>query len=42
MLDIFFESKPVYIKYVGRTPGGIYKFFKKYFDDQGTIELNIS
>ena len=38
----FFESKAVYIKYVGGRAGGIYKFFKKYFVDQGTIELNIS
>ena len=39
---IFFESKAVYIKYVGGRAEGIYKFFKNYIVDQGTVELNIS
>ena len=34
--------KGVYIKYVGVGGGGFYKFLKKYFVAQGTIELNIS
>ena len=41
----FAESIPckgVYIKYVGGGAGGSYKFFKKYFVAQGTIELYIS
>ena len=31
----------VYIKYVGGGTGGFYKFFKKYFVAQDTIDLNI-
>ena len=31
-----------YINYVGGGAGGFYKFFKKYFVAQGTIELNIT
>ena len=34
--------KGVYIQYVGGEDGGFYKFFKKYFVTQGTVELNIS
>ena len=32
----------MYIKYVGGGTWGFYKFFKKSFVAQGTIELNIS
>ena len=34
--------KGPYIKYVGGGGGGFYKFFKKFFVAQETIELNIS
>ena len=37
-----FLSKGAYIKYVGGCAGGFYKFFKKYFVAQETIDLNIS
>ena len=36
------DIKGVYIKYVGGGPGGFYKFFKKNFVAQETIDLNIS
>ena len=36
------DIKGAYIKYVGGGPGGFYKFFKKYFVAQETIDLNIS
>ena len=35
------KSNGVY-KYVGGGDGGFYKFFKKFFLAQGTIDLNIS
>ena len=35
-------KKGAYIKYVGGGAGGFYKFFKKYFVPQETIDLNIS
>ena len=35
-------DKGAYIKYVGGEAGGFYKFFKKYFIAQETIDLNIS
>ena len=35
-------SKGAYIKNVGGGAGGFYKFFKKYFVAQETIDLNIS
>ena len=34
--------KGAYIKHVGEGAGGFYKFFKKYFVAQETIDLNIS
>ena len=34
--------KEAYIKYVGEGAEGFYKFFKKYFVSQETIDLNIS
>ena len=37
-----FITKGAYIKYVGGGTGGFYKFFKKYFVAQETIDLNIS
>ena len=40
--SIFMYSKGGYIMYVGGGTGGFYKFFKKYFVAQGTIDLNIS
>ena len=36
------KSKGAYIKYVGGDTGGFYKFFKKYFVAQETMDLNIS
>ena len=36
------KRKGAYIKYVGGGPGGFYKFFKKCFVAQETIDLNIS
>ena len=36
------ESKGTYIKYVGLGAGGFYKFFKKSFAAQETMNLNIS
>ena len=39
---LFAVTKWVYIKYVGVGARGFYKFFKKYFVAQRTIELNIS
>ena len=35
-------SKGAHIKYVGEEAGGFYKFFKKKFVAQETIDLNIS
>ena len=37
-----FLYKGAYIKYVGGGAEGFYKFFKKFFVAQETIELNIS
>ena len=37
-----FFTKGVYIKHEGGGPGALYKFFKKYFVAQETIDLNIS
>ena len=37
-----FITKGAYIKYVGGGAGGFYKFFKKCFIAQETIDLNIS
>ena len=34
-----FLSKGAYINYVGGCAGGFYKFFKKYFVAQETIDL---
>ena len=34
--------KGAYVKYVGGGAGGFYKFFKKKFIAQETIDLNIS
>ena len=48
ILPLLFEvsmkifSERVYIKYVGGVAGGFYKFFKRYFVAQGTVELHIS
>ena len=36
------QNKGAYIKYVGRGTGGFYKFFRKFFIAQETIDLNIS
>ena len=45
-LKIIYDYKLIYkgpyIKYVGGGAGGFYKFFKKFFVAQETIELNIS
>ena len=45
-LKIIYEYKLIYkgpyIKYAGGGAGGFYKFFKKFFVAQETIELNIS
>ena len=36
------NNKRAYIKYVGVEAGGFYKFFKKFFVVQETIDLNIT
>ena len=36
------DNEGAYIKYVGGGPGGFYKFFRKFFAAQETIDLNIS
>ena len=42
MFSFILASSGAHIKYVGGGAGGIYKFFKKTFVAQETIDLNIS
>ena len=39
-LGVKILDKEVYIKYVERDPGELYKFLKKYFAAQAIIDLN--